>query len=164
MIKKILLALLVLLIAIQFIRPEKNTAEGISENDISTKYPMPENVKEIVSKACNDCHSNHTNYPWYANFQPIAWLLADHIKDGRRHFDFSEFAAYEPWKAHHKLEELAEEVEKGEMPLEGYTVMHAEAELSKEEKETLISWANELRAAMEADSTIDLSRPSRPAR
>lgn len=164
MIKKILLALLILLIAIQFIRPEKNTAEGLSESDISTKYPMPEEVKQIVAKACNDCHSNHTNYPWYANFQPVAWLLADHIKDGRRHFDLSEFASYEPWKAHHKLEELAEEVEKGEMPLEGYTMMHAEAELSKEEKETLISWANELRAAMEADSTIDLSRPSQPAR
>ncbi len=162
MIKKILVGLLIVLIIIQFIRPEKNISATLSENDITTKYDVPEDVKIILSKACNDCHSNNTNYPWYANFQPVAWYLTDHINDGKRHLDFSEFAAYEPWKAHHKLEEVAEEVEENKMPLEDYVKIHEESALTESEKNTLISWSKDLRAQMEADSTIDLTRPPRP--
>ncbi|MGR3810722.1 heme-binding domain-containing protein [Jiulongibacter sp. NS-SX5] len=161
MIKKILLALLVVLLIIQFIKPERNVSDTLSENDITTKYDVPENVKIVLDKACNDCHSNNTKYPWYANLQPAAWILADHIEDGKRHLDFSEFAAYEPWKAHHKLEEIAEEIEKDGMPLDDYVFMHKEADLSDEEKRTLITWATGLMKVMEADSTIDLTRPQR---
>lgn len=165
MIKKILLALLVVLIIIQFFKPEKNISEGPFTNDISTLYPVPDNVKLILDKACNDCHTNTTKYPWYANFQPVAWFLAEHVEDGKKHFNLSEFAAYNPdWVKWHKLEELVEMVEENEMPLKSYTLIHRDAALSEEEKVALISWAQDIRAQMEADSTIDLTPPKRPAR
>ncbi len=62
MIKKILIGLLIALVVIQFIRPERNLS-GDTKNDISTKYPMPDSVKAIVTKACADCHSNKTEMP-----------------------------------------------------------------------------------------------------
>jgi hypothetical protein len=161
MIKKILLGLLVVLFIIQFIRPEKNVSDTLSVNDISTKYEVPAHVKQILSKACNDCHTNNTVYPWYANFQPVMWYLTDHVKDGRRHFDLSEFMAYEPWKAHHKLEELEEELEKGKMPLDKYVLIHKEADLTADQKAMLTAWSKGIRAEMAADSTLDLTMPKR---
>jgi hypothetical protein len=161
MIKKILISLLLVLVIIQFVKPERNVSENLSVNDISTKYTVPEDVNLILTKACNDCHSNNTVYPWYANFQPVAWYLDHHIKDGRKHFDLSEFMAYEAWKADHKLEELAEEVEENKMPFDEYLWIHGEAELSNEEKSTLMDWAKGIRAEMAADSTLDLTRPKR---
>ncbi len=161
MIKKILSGLLVVLVIIQFFKPDKNVSDSFSVNDISTKYNVPENVKIVLSKACNDCHTNNTVYPWYANFQPVAWYLDNHITDGRKHFDLSEFMTYEAWKADHKLEELIDEVEDNKMPLEDYLWIHGEAELSNEEKSTLTEWAKGIRTEMAADSTLDLTRPKR---
>lgn len=165
MMKKILLALLVVLIAIQFIKPEKNISENQSPNDIRTMYDVPADVGLILEKACNDCHSNNTKYPWYSKIQPVAWFLASHVDDGKKHFNLSEFAAYTPdWVKWHKLEELVEMVEEGEMPLESYTLIHRDAVLTDAEKASLIGWAQDIRAQMEADSTIDLTPPKRGPR
>src|SRR5947209_6859367 len=101
--KKILWILLILLIAIQFIRPAKNKSEGLSPNDISTKYPVPDSIKAILKVACNDCHTNNTRYPWYAEIQPVAWWLSNHIKDGKRGLNFSEFTTYRIRKQFHRL-------------------------------------------------------------
>ncbi|AWW00158.1 heme-binding domain-containing protein [Arcticibacterium luteifluviistationis] len=161
MIKKILSALLAILFVIQLIRPEKNVSDSVSVNDISAKYEVPEDVHLILKKACTDCHSNNTVYPWYANIQPVAWYLDDHIQDGKKHFDMSEFLAYEPWRAHHKLEELEEEVEENKMPLEDYVRIHEEADLTSDEKSKLIAWSRGVRAEMAADSTLDLTRPEK---
>ncbi|MFT5886393.1 MAG: hypothetical protein ACI9IP_002860 [Arcticibacterium sp.] len=161
MTKKILYGLLAILFIIQLVRPEQNLSEETSVNDISAKYVVPKDVKSILSKACTDCHSNNTVYPWYANVQPIAWYLDDHIRDGKKHFDMSEFFAYEPWRAYHKLEELEEEVKENKMPLDDYVRIHEAAELSEEEKMLLISWSKGIRAEMAADSTIDITRPKK---
>ncbi len=161
MIRKILIGLLAVLFIIQLIRPEKNLSVETSVNDISVIYAVPEEVQTILSKACTDCHSNNTVYPWYANFQPVAWYLDDHIRDGKKHFNMSEFLAYAPWKAHHKLEELEEELEENKMPLESYARIHSSAVLSEEEKTLLTSWSKGIRAEMAADSTLDLTRPKK---
>lgn len=161
MIKKILLALLAILFVIQLIRPEKNTSDSVSVNDISAKYEVPEDVHLILKKACTDCHSNNTVYPWYANIQPVAWYLDDHIQDGKRHFNLSEFLAYEPWRAHHKLEELEEEVDENKMPLDEYVRIHEEANLTSVERIKLLNWSKGIRAEMAADSTLDLTRPKK---
>ncbi|UBM60876.1 heme-binding domain-containing protein [Marinilongibacter aquaticus] len=164
MIKKILIALLLVFVIIQFIRPEKNESSELSPNDITQVHNVPEGVKSIMAKACNDCHSNNTQYPWYNSIQPVAWYLEEHVEDGKRHFNFSEFGSYEPWRAYHKLEELIEEVEEGKMPMDEYTWMHKEAVLTEAEKGELIDWAKGIRAEMKADTTLDLQRPPRPAK
>ncbi|MFN8548618.1 MAG: heme-binding domain-containing protein [Candidatus Eisenbacteria bacterium] len=94
-------------------------------------------TEAIARRACYDCHSNETRWPWYSNVAPISWLVADHVKEGRSRLNFS---AFDPGnrRAAHAAEEAPEEVQKGEMPLKQYLPMHPEARLSAEEKAALI--------------------------
>lgn len=154
MIKKLLLALLVVLLVLQAFRPEKNNS-GKKENDISSLYPVPSNVEKILTKACNDCHSNNTVYPWYAEIQPVAWWLDDHVKDGKKHLNFNEFASYRLAKQYHKLEEVFDEVKIGEMPLESYTVVHRDAKLTEAERTVLMDWSVAVRDSMKARFPAD---------
>jgi hypothetical protein len=87
-----------------------------------------------------DCHSNHTDYPWYSNIFPLNVWIDDHVKDGRKHLNFSEWGTYEPKKQAHKMEECFEEIEKGEMPMESYTFIHAEARLDENQRKLLVDW------------------------
>ena len=153
--KKILVFLLVVFIVIQFFRPEKNVSAQTSSNDIMLLYPIPADVKTILVKACNDCHSNNTTYPWYSQVQPFAWWLDDHIKEGKKHLNISEFASYRLRRQYHKMEEVEEMVAKDIMPLESYTWVHKDAKLTKEEKEKIIAWSKAIRDTMEAKYPMD---------
>ena len=143
--RKILLGILLILVAIQFIRPAKNQSTEISANDISKGYTIPENVNNVLKKSCNDCHSNNTVYPWYFNIQPVGWWLDGHIDEGKTELNFSEFASYSPRKQHHKLEEVIESVKEGNMPIKSYTWIHKNAILTDEEKLAVSEWAEKLR-------------------
>src|ERR1700757_3469315 len=136
--KKVLYVIIGLLGIIQFIRPSKNLGEVYTKNDISHSVDVPANVKNILEKSCNDCHSNNTHYPWYTNVQPLGWWLNHHVKEGIEELNFSEFNAYKLRRKLHKLEEIAEQVKEGEMPLGTYTWMHGEAKLSTAEQQILI--------------------------
>jgi hypothetical protein len=157
MIKKILLGLLVVFIVLQAFRPAKNNT-GDKSKDISLSYPVSDSVTALFNKACNDCHSNNTEYPWYAEVQPLGWWLNDHVIDGKKHFNLNEFSSYRIAKQYHKLEECIEQVKEGEMPLESYTVIHKEARLSEAERETLVAWFESIRDSMKlkypADSLV----------
>ncbi|MEY3874712.1 MAG: hypothetical protein RL363_1433, partial [Bacteroidota bacterium] len=113
--------------------------------------------------ACADCHSNKTAYPWYASIQPAAFWLADHVKEGKREFNFNEFAGYRIAKQNHKLEEVIEQIKEGEMPLYSYTLIHRDAKLTDAEKATLINWCQNimdtLKATYPADSLILKRKP-----
>lgn len=141
MVRKFLLGALVVLAGIQFIRPEKNRAAGTSPNTIQTVYSVPADVQQILDKACLDCHSNNTRYPWYNNLQPVAWWIDHHVDEGKRELNFDAFASYSPKKQHHKMEEIGEQVKSGEMPMDSYTWMHKEAVLTPDEKAILTTWA-----------------------
>ncbi|MFT5076770.1 MAG: hypothetical protein ACJAX7_001193 [Saprospiraceae bacterium] len=137
--KYIWLLLLVVLFAMQFIRPNKNNGglEGITAFKNDTK--PSDNVLIILKQNCFDCHSDSTKYPWYAEIAPISYWLADHVKEGKGDFNMSAWQTYSIKKKDHKLEELVEELEEGEMPLDSYTWIHGK--LSKEDQERLIQWA-----------------------
>ncbi|MGC4023391.1 MAG: heme-binding domain-containing protein [Cyclobacteriaceae bacterium] len=143
---KILLAILAVLVVIQFIRPARNNGEIEGANSISKKYTVPDNVQSILKQSCYDCHSNKTNYPWYTNVQPIGWWIQfSHVNDGKRHLNFSEFATYPEKKAKHKLEEIVDEIKEGGMPLGSYTFIHQDAVLSAEQAQVLMNWAEGLK-------------------
>jgi hypothetical protein len=152
--KKIMLALLVILLVLQAFRPTKNLSAN-TENDISVSYAVPTEVKTILAKACNDCHSNKTEYPWYANIQPVAFWLNDHVVDGKRHMNFNEFNKYRIAKQYKKLEECIDEVKDGEMPLESYTMIHKNAILTEAEKTTLTNWCLTVRDSIKAKYPAD---------
>jgi len=149
--KRAFQVLILALIVIQFIRPEKNRAEGISNNDISKIYPVPDDVQAILKTSCYDCHSNNTVYPWYAEIQPVAWWLDDHVKDGKKDLNFSEFAGYTPRRQYRKLEEVTEMTEEGKMPLDSYLWIHKNAKLDEGKKLTLANWVNTVRDTMKAN-------------
>src|SRR3954454_23140652 len=119
-----LIALIVILIVIQFFHPAKNASSTKPANHIAAVYNEPESVSKILDKACNDCHSNNTRYPWYNNIQPVAWWLANHVKEGKQELNFNEFGTYNLRKQYHKLEEVTEQVKEDEMPLGSYTLVH----------------------------------------
>ena len=141
--KKILLVLLVAFLLIQFYRPEKNSAEyrDVVSFETETK-PTPE-IKTILENNCYDCHSNRTEYPWYAEIAPVSFVIADHVEEGNEHFNVSKWDSYTLKKKDHKLEELIEEVEEGEMPENGYALVHGK--MTQEEKEALLNWAKKAR-------------------
>lgn len=141
-IKKILLAILIAFIAIQFIQPGLNKSGQALQNDISTVYVVPENVQVILKRSCYDCHSNNTNYPWYWNIQPVGWWLASHIKKGKAELNFSEFGNYTTRRQRSKLNSIAKAVEDGTMPFPSYILMHKDAALTKDQKAVIINWAN----------------------
>ena len=165
MLKKVLIGLGVIVVIIQFFRPEKNDTNDLTY-DISTAYDVPDQVNQILKVACNDCHSNKTEYPWYANVQPVAWWLNDHIKDGKSHLNFSEFTNRPIAIQNHKWEETIEMVEEKEMPLESYTYMglHSEADLTDGQRQAVINWAKSqmqyLKANYPSDSLILKRRPA----
>lgn len=155
MIKKILLVLLAALIVIQFIHPKKNNIEGPQPNYIGNIFNIPEDVKTILAKACNDCHSNNTRYPWYANLQPVHWWLENHIKEGKKKINYDEFTHRPLRYQYHKMEETIEMVKEGEMPLNSYTWTHKDAKLTDEEKSKLTGWAQSVMDTMKARYPID---------
>lgn len=148
MAKRILYALGISLIIIQFIRPEKNISYGPIGNDIQNHFPMKAQVAASFQRACYDCHSNNSRYPWYYNIQPVAWWLQHHIDEGKSELNFNEFAAYSPKKQDHKLEEIAEAITDEWMPLASYKFIHKETNLSDEEKKAIIAWVNESRSSL----------------
>lgn len=141
LIKKILLVLLIVFIAIQFIQPARNKSVQVLPTDISKTVSVSENVQKILQTSCYDCHSNNTRYPWYNYVQPTAWILANHIKHGKRDLNFSDFGGYPNRKQQSKLKAIADQIKDGEMPLYSYTIIHKNARLSKEEKALIIGWA-----------------------
>ncbi len=144
-IKKIGLILLIVFVIAQFFRPEKNAGDLTAVNAFLAETKPPEAVKVILKETCFDCHSNHTRYPWYSNITPVNYWLADHIKDGTKHLDFSKWEGYSVKRKDHKLDEVIEMVEEKEMPLPSYTWTHGEAELSQEQIDQVITWAKQMR-------------------
>jgi hypothetical protein len=166
MLRKVLFVLLALLLIIQLFRPEKNDSNDATY-EVAKKYQVPDDVAVVLQNACNDCHSNNTKYPWYANIQPAIWWLDHHVKDGKKDLNLSEFTNLPIAVQNHKFEEIIEMIDENEMPLESYTYLglHTEANLSDEQKDLLKSWAkaqmDDLKSKYPADSLIMKRRKSK---
>jgi hypothetical protein len=143
MLKKIFYVLIAALVIIQFIRPKQNISAGPYPNDISTKFATSDELVSVLKTACYDCHSNNTIYPWYSTVQPVAWWLQDHVNEGKKELNFSEFAAYAAKRQRKKFEEIKEQVEEDEMPLKSYTIIHKNAILTTDQKAAIKKWCDE---------------------
>ena len=145
LLKKLGLAILIVVVLAQFFGPEKNVGEISSIEPFLTDTNPPEDVKMILKTACFDCHSNHTRYPWYNNITPVNYWLADHVRHGKGDFNVSKWNEYSDKKKDHKLEELAEEVAEKHMPLPSYTWTHGDADLSQEQIDAVVEWVKTAR-------------------
>lgn len=123
------------LVLIQLVRPAQTNPP------VTGLIQAPPEVMTLLKRSCWDCHSNESIWPWYAQVAPMSWLVTKDVNDGRKHLNFSEWQGYEEGRKLKKLEEIAEEVGEGEMPLAIYVPMHPEAKLTEAEKKVLVDWA-----------------------
>lgn len=155
--KKIILALVVIFILLQFIPTKINVQNTDLKNDISTVYSLPDDVKAILKTSCYDCHSNNTVLPVYAKIQPVKMYLARHVNNGKKHLNFSEFANYDTKKQEKKLEEIIEEVAEHNMPLSSYTLLHTNAKLDDTKIQTLKNWVAGIQQNTNAQHTNNVA-------
>ncbi len=149
LLKKILLGLLIVFIAIQFIRPAHNTSGQLLPTDITKTLNVPDKILDVLKNSCYDCHSNNTRYPWYINIQPMGWIMANHIKDGKADLNLSDFGSYSKRKQANKLRAIAKSINDGSMPISSYTIMHTDAKLSEENKKNITNWVTHTKDSME---------------
>ena len=129
---KILLVLIAFFVLIQLIPYGKNHT-----NPQVIKEPKwdSQETRDLFFRACGDCHSNETKWPWYSNIAPISWLVTRDVIEGREHFNVSEWGR----KGKNEGDEAYEEVKEGEMPMKIYLLAHPEARLSDEQKDKLLN-------------------------
>lgn len=144
------LGLLLAFTGAQFFRSPRNDGPADGPQSILEQHPVPDEVRKILQRACYDCHSNHTAYPWYASIQPVAWWLNRHVREGKAELNFSEFAAYDPKRAVRKLQATADEVLDRHMPLKSYLLMHRDAKLTDADVALLTQWAEDLADELES--------------
>ena len=152
--KKIFIFIVLAFALLQIFQIDKTNPPVDQNADFLTLKKTPKNIATLIKSACYDCHSNETSYPWYANVQPFGWFLKDHINEGRRELNFSTFAAYEPRRQAKKLDEAAELIQNGEMPLESYTLIHKEAKLTVDKKKLLTDYFNTMKNATMAQNGL----------
>ena len=98
---------------------------------LEPKWDSPQ-TRELVKRACFDCHSNESVWPWYSNIAPVSWLVQHDVDEARRQLNFSNMRNVR------KLSEAADNVRAGKMPEAKYLIMHPDARLTAEEKKQLV--------------------------
>ncbi len=130
-------ALVVVLVAIQFIPAQQTNPAVTGELSASAE------LKALLKRACYDCHSNQTVWPWYARIAPISWWLGRDVKEGRRELNFSTWDLYSADRKVRKLEQTREQIEKGKMPLWYYVIVNPDAKLSLGDRELILNWTKQ---------------------
>lgn len=137
-----LIALVVILAALQFIRPARTNPAIDEARKISARMSVTPEVAAILDRSCNDCHSNQTRWPWYSNIAPVSWFVINHVNEGRDNMNFSDWAQYDSRTQENLLRQSCREVSSGMMPLNSYLWLHRGATLSSEDVKTLCDWVN----------------------
>jgi hypothetical protein len=137
LIRRSLLTVVVLLLVIQLVpvRRDNPPATGAIRD-------VPPPVRAALRRACYDCHSHETIWPWYSHVAPVSWLVARDVHEGRRHMDFSEWTTYAPANRAKKRAGISSLVQEREMPPWFYLPLHPDARLSDEDVSTIAAWAD----------------------
>jgi len=146
--KWIAIVLIVVFLGIQFVRPARTNPPVDESQTIFARTQMTPQVSAILERACRDCHSNKTVWPWYTNVAPISWWLSNHVNEGRQNLNLSEWGKLDQDRQDRKLRQICDEVSDGVMPLTSYVPMHPQARLSAEDKKTLCDWTEAERARL----------------
>ncbi|WP_026953946.1 heme-binding domain-containing protein [Algoriphagus vanfongensis] len=143
----LLLGLALVLIIIQFVPNELPAVEMNNPSDLLATDQVDGEVANLLKAACYDCHSNSTKYPWYSHVAPVSWLVAKDTREGREEVNFSNWSDYDMMDQLKILDDVYSEVEEEHMPLPIYITMHSEADLTPEQRQKIMAWA---------ESTMDI--------
>lgn len=130
-------------VILQFFGIDKTNPPIVQGETLEAAVLVPPDVSQIMTRACSDCHTNSTIYPWYSTVQPIGWFLKNHIDDGKRNLNFSIFNTYSAKKKAKRLDDICELVQSKEMPLPSYLWIHRDAVLSDSDVKALCDWAKQ---------------------
>lgn len=131
-----LLSLPVLALALaQFVRPAIENPPVDPARSLWNDRTVDPRVAGILKRACADCHSHETVWPWYSKISPVSWFMAKHIQDGREKLNLSEWTPSQD-----QMEEIYDSIAKRKMPLQSYVLMHPDAKLSASDQELLNAW------------------------
>lgn len=142
--KLVFMVLLAVLLLIQLVRPQKNTSASPAGKAFVDTFKVGKQVDAILAVSCYDCHSNNTNYPWYSEIQPMAWLMEKHILDGKEKLNFDDLPPYGSRRLNSKFTQITKQIEQDKMPLNSYLWLHEGARLRMEDKKLLIDYFNSL--------------------
>jgi hypothetical protein len=134
------IGLVVALALCQLYQPERTNPPVDPAKTAEAHLQFTPEVREIVAKACRDCHTHETRWPWYSYVAPSSWLVVSDVNHAREHLNFSEWAEYDAVQVGKMLEEICEEVEEGGMPLPIYVPLHPEADLTAQERKAVCEW------------------------
>ena len=141
-IRWVLISGAVMFIGMQLLRPDMTNPPVDAEMAADRFLLIEPEVGALLRTACYDCHSNETRWPWYAHIAPASWLLANDVKRGRSHLNFSMWGKYAEGRRLLALEGIAEEVGEGSMPLAQYLLLHPEARLDSAARHQIVDWAH----------------------
>jgi hypothetical protein len=145
---------LVIGLGIQLRQPDRSNPAVDESKTMYASMNVPPEVKSVIERACNDCHSNQTRWPWYSYIAPASWLVGEDVAQGRRHLNFSTWGEYKENRKLNKLEEIGDQVKDQLMPLKNYVLLHPSAQLSATDIELIASWAEKEHGRLaEPDST-----------
>jgi hypothetical protein len=129
------IAVVVGLVVIQLVPVERTNPP------VEGEVPAPPEVREVLRRACYDCHSNETVWPWYSRVAPVSWLVARDVRKGREELNFSTWNRLNTKDQVEKMKESWEEVDEGEMPPWFYLPAHRDARLSDRDRALLREWS-----------------------
>ncbi|MFO1011754.1 MAG: heme-binding domain-containing protein [Planctomycetota bacterium] len=138
LLKRLALSLLVLFGLIQLYPVHRENPP------VATGLQAAPEVQAVLRRACYDCHSNETVWPWYSYVAPVSWLVTHDVEEGRRELNFSIWGEYSSTKRISKASSAIEEIEEGRMPLAPYLVLHSDAKLSPADVAVLKQWADSI--------------------
>jgi len=143
--KQAAVLIVVVFAAAQLVRPERANPLTDASHTIQAHVGTPSGLVAILDRACRDCHSNGTTWPWYTRIAPVSWLMAYGVKEGRKAVNFSEWAAYPPEQQRRLLAEVCRDASTGRMPGGFWTLLHPEARLSTRDVATVCATTPEER-------------------
>ena len=139
--KWIVLGVVAIFALLQLANPDRTNPPVVPGHDLFSVSPPPAKVATLLRTACFDCHSQETRWPWYSRVAPMAWLVANDVKDGRAKLNFSDWPVTDPAKAARKFGNISDVVDSAEMPPKKYTLIHGDAELSDDQRKAIVDWA-----------------------
>jgi hypothetical protein len=149
--KQAVVIFVMVLVAAQFIRPDQTNPPTEASRSIAARVGTGSELPAVLNRACSDCHSNATVWPWYTKVAPVSWLMAYGVSKGRQAVNFSEWDAYSPEKQRTLLTMSCDDASHGKMP-GPYTLLHPEMELSSHDVETICLAARQSGASAATES------------
>jgi hypothetical protein len=144
------IAMVVLIVGIQFVRPARTNPLEEPEKTIFADVAVWQGAPKTIERACIDCHSSRTRWPWYSQVAPVSWLVAHDVAEGREHMDLSTWSKYDVPQKSALLADACKLVKSNSMPLPIYIIMHGEAKLTEQERQEICAWAEGARAQLDA--------------